>query len=456
MDRTIVYPGSIPLDTDLLQINRNTMVAIGALMQVVLGTATVVDGLSVLPTAPNSLAVTVGSGCITSFGVVDIGPFGSLPADTSSLLRMGVNSQPVTLNVSGPAGAGQSVAWLIEAAFVEIDADPVVLPYYNASNPTQPWLGPANAGTAQPTSRMQAVQVQARAGVAAATGGQLPPSTDVGWVALAVVTVTYGQSAVGPGDISPSLSTPLLQDRLPELRPGYASLQAFTSSGTFVVPNGVTRAKVMVIGGGGAGGTHATFPGGGGGAGGRASGIVTGLTPGSAIYVTVGPGGVPSPTPTFGGPGGTSSFGTYFSATGGAGGGGGSVAQPTPGGAGGLGVGATVNEGGSYGTDSVLQAARGGDGGGPGGGRGATGQLAGMAAGGPGGAEVAAAAAQQVAELAHREAMERPVSSWSNIEPLKGYRMKTYARIENNVVAEILSTTGASARCSIRRCIGSR
>ena len=325
MDRTIVYPGSIPLDTDLLQINRNTMVAIGALMQVVLGTATVVDGLSVLPTAPNSLAVTVGSGCITSFGVVDIGPFGSLPADTSSLLRMGVNSQPVTLNVSGPAGAGQSVAWLIEAAFVEIDADPVVLPYYNASNPTQPWLGPANAGTAQPTSRMQAVQVQARAGVAAATGGQLPPSTDVGWVALAVVTVTYGQSAVGPGDISPSLSTPLLQYRLPELRPGYASLQAFTSSGTFVVPNGVTRAKVMVIGGGGAGGTHATFPGGGGGAGGRASGIVTGLTPGSAIYVTVGPGGVPSPTPTFGGPGGTSSFGTYFSATGGAGGGGGSV-----------------------------------------------------------------------------------------------------------------------------------
>ena len=32
MDRTIVYPGSIPLDTDLLRLNRNTMVALGAVM----------------------------------------------------------------------------------------------------------------------------------------------------------------------------------------------------------------------------------------------------------------------------------------------------------------------------------------------------------------------------------------------------------------------------------------
>ena len=37
MDRTIVYPGSIPLDTDLLRLNRNTMVALGALMKAVLG-----------------------------------------------------------------------------------------------------------------------------------------------------------------------------------------------------------------------------------------------------------------------------------------------------------------------------------------------------------------------------------------------------------------------------------
>jgi hypothetical protein len=47
MDRNIVYPGSVPLDTDLLTINRNTMVALGSLMQAVLGSGPLVDGLTV-------------------------------------------------------------------------------------------------------------------------------------------------------------------------------------------------------------------------------------------------------------------------------------------------------------------------------------------------------------------------------------------------------------------------
>ena len=391
MDRTIVYPGSIPLDTDLLRLNRNTMIALGALMQAVLGTATVVNGLSVAPTTPNSLSVTVGPGSITALSVVDVTPFGSLPADADTLLKMGVNLEPGALTVSAPASAGQSVAWLIEAAFVETDANPAVLPYYNASNPAQPWLGPANAGTAQPTTRVQQVQVRAIPGVAATTGSQQPPAADAGWVGLAVVTLAYGQSTVGPGDIAPCANAPVLQYQLPQLRPGFASLQAFTTSGWFVVPNGVTQAKVTVIGGGAAGGTHSIYPGGGGGAGGRAFGVVTGLTPGSTIYVTVGAGGAASPTPAAGGAGGSSSFGTYLSATGGAGGGGGTANEPTAGGAGGSGgpggngVGGEVNEGGAYGTDCVIPAARGGDGGGPGGGRGATGAMPGMAASGPGG-----------------------------------------------------------------------
>ena len=46
MDRNIVYPGSIPLDTDLLATNRNAMVALGALMRAVLGPAPVIDGLT--------------------------------------------------------------------------------------------------------------------------------------------------------------------------------------------------------------------------------------------------------------------------------------------------------------------------------------------------------------------------------------------------------------------------
>ncbi len=385
MDRTIVYPGSIPLDTDVLQLNRNTMVAFGALIQAVLGSTTVVSGLAVSPTTPNSLAVSVGPGSITAAAVVDTQAFGSLAADSDPLMKMGINLEATTLTLAATATAGQSVAWLIEAAFVETDTDPIVLPYYNAANPTQPWLGPNNNGGAQPTARVQQVQLQARAGVPAQSGSQVPPAVDPGWVGLAVVTVAYGQTAIDASAITPLPGAPLLSYALPQLRPGFSTMQVFATSGAFVVPNGVSMARVTVIGGGGAGGTHSTLPGGGGGAGGRAMGIVTGLIPGSTIAVTVGAGGLASATPAAGGPGGTSSFGTFLSATGGSGGGGGTASQPNAGGAGGVGVGGEVNEGGSFGTDCVIQAAKGGDGGGPGGGRGSTGALAGITATGPGG-----------------------------------------------------------------------
>jgi hypothetical protein len=45
MDRTIVYPGAIPPDTDILNINRNVLVGIGALNAAVFGTGVVADGL---------------------------------------------------------------------------------------------------------------------------------------------------------------------------------------------------------------------------------------------------------------------------------------------------------------------------------------------------------------------------------------------------------------------------
>lgn len=59
--------------------------------------------------------------------------------------------------------------------------------------------------------------------------------------------------------------------------------QAFTSSGTFTIPTGITRVKVYVTGGGGNG----VYSGGGGG-GGTAIKWLSGLTPGNTLTVTVG------------------------------------------------------------------------------------------------------------------------------------------------------------------------
>ncbi len=385
MDRSIVYPGAIPLDSDLLNSNRNAMVALGALAQAILGTSTIFDGLAVNPTTPASMQVAVGPGSITQLTTVDQNAYGSLAADTSdALLKMGVNLGASSFTLAAPTTTGQSVAYLLEASFLESDTNPVVLPYYNAANPSVPYLGPSNSGTAQATQRIQRVQFQLKAGTPALTGSQLTPSLDSGWSGLAVITVAYAQTSITATSIAPYSQAPVIPFKLPNLRPGFSQLQSFTASGSFTVPAGVSRLRVTVIGGGGAGGSNTVCASGGGGAGGSALTILPNLTPGLVIPVTVGSGGFPSAGST-GGTGGTSSFGTYVSATGGAGGTGGTSYGPMGGGTGGSGVGGTVNYNGSYGTDCVLSAARGGDGGGPGSGRGVTGALTGMPAPGYGG-----------------------------------------------------------------------
>ncbi|MDE2239308.1 MAG: hypothetical protein KGJ73_05180 [Rhodospirillales bacterium] len=387
MDRNIVYPGSIPLDTDILSTNRNAMVGIAALTAATLGKSVVADGLACTPTSPPSLAVVVGPGSITQLAALDATAYGSLLADvTDQIVKTGVNLQATNFSLSAPTGSGQSINYLIEAAFEESDTDPVVLPYVNAANPTQPFSGPANSGTAQNTQRVQRVQLQVKPGAAASSGTQTTPAVDAGWVGLYVVTVNYGQTAITAASIETLPQAPFLPFKLPALRPGFSAMQVFTSSGNFVVPNGVTAVRVKVVGGGGSGGYHNTMPSGGGGAGAQSIGVVSGLTPGQVISVTVGAGGAVPGGYANGNNGGASSFGSYMTAGGGVGGNGGTAANfANAGGSGGTAYGGQLNISGSVGTDSIVVACRGGDGGGPGNGRGASGPLPGIAAASCGG-----------------------------------------------------------------------
>ena len=387
MDRNIVYPGSIPLDTDILSPGRNTMVAIAALTAATLGSAMVADGLACTPSSPASLTVNIGAGSITQLSPLDANAYGSLAADvTDQIVKTGINLQNVAFTMIPPATSGQSVNYLIEATFSELDTTPLILPYVNAANPTQPYSGPNNSGTAQNTQRIQRVQLQMKPGAAALAGTQTTPAVDTGWVGLYVITLNYGQSAITAANIVAATGAPFLNYKLPGLRPGFSQLQAFITSGTFIVPNGVSTARVTVIGGGGSAGYHSSMPGAGGGAGGRATGIVGGLTAGQSVAVTVGGGGGAPASPAGGNNGGTSSFGGYLSATGGNGGVGGTTVQfSLAGGTGGAGVGGQVNTGGSCGQDCIVVACRGGDGGGPGNGRGASGPQPGLSAAGHGG-----------------------------------------------------------------------
>ncbi len=227
MDRQIVYPGSIPLDTDLLSAQRNAMVALGYLAQAALGSGIVIDGLACSPTAPASLTITIGPGSISSLNVIDSGPFGSLSADnTDPLVKMGIAIKSTSFTLTAPATSGQSINYLLQATLAEIDATPIVLPYYNAANPTQPFSGPANNGTPQNTQRLQQVQLQLKPSPPANAGSQVTPAVDSGWVGLYVVTVSYGQTqittastAVYPGRRSSRSSSIRSRRASPEWRP---------------------------------------------------------------------------------------------------------------------------------------------------------------------------------------------------------------------------------------------
>jgi hypothetical protein len=87
---------------------------------------------------------------------------------------------------------------------------------------------------------------------------------------------------------------------------GFSNMQAFTTSGTWTNPGTVEKVKVTVVGGGGHGYNDPNGPNGPGGAGGGAAIEVIPFPSGTNVSVTVG------------GAAGTSSFGAYCSATGGA------------------------------------------------------------------------------------------------------------------------------------------
>ena len=152
------------------------------------------------------------------------------------------------------------------------------------------------------------------------------------------------------------------------------SVYSAAGSYTWPVPVGVKNVLVTVIGGGGGGSRRSTTAGlsaGGGGAGGGYANKLVDLTGVSSVNVTVGAGGAGASTDNTGGAaGGSSSFGSYLSASGGAGGGG--AGGPS---AGGVGVGGDLNSSlgpGSGGADFTTGSGTGntrisGAGGGPGG-----------------------------------------------------------------------------------------
>jgi len=365
MDRQIVYPGAIPLDTDILNIQRNAMISDGFLAAAILGNGPIVNGLACAPTSPASMSIIVGPGMIAAQETVDPNAYGSLGTDSDTLVKVGINTEnTISLAaLTAPGTVGQSIIYVIEAAFSETDTTAIVLPYYNAANPSVGYSGPNNTGAAQNTQRIQRVALTLKTGVGSAT--PTAPAVDAGAVGLWQITVPYGATTVTSGMIAQIPTAPFIAFNLSNLRPGFASgIWSSFAHGTpnFTVPAGVTQIEVELWGAGsGSWASVSGCTGGGGSGGGYAKKRITDLTPGTVIPITIGQGGAAGVSNTSApGSGGNSQFGSggtiYCSATGGTLNPIGTVGAPYLGNQGGFGSGGDINlYGGDGGNGQVNQ-----------------------------------------------------------------------------------------------------
>lgn len=248
VDRKFVYTGALPQDTDVLTPQRNTGIGIGALAQAVIGPqaaspAFAVDGLVLAATSPASLVLNVGAGSVYAQGVVDATSYGSLAADlTDYTILQGISLAVVPLTFVPPATGGFAVNYLVQAGLSVLDTTPVTLPYYNASNPIVPWLGPNNSGVSQPTVRQTAAVISAKIGVAAAAGSQTTPSADPGYFGLYTVTVAQGATTLTSSNFSTVANAPFIPATLMAMPQAIQSSKWITA-----VDTGTANAMVAAL-----------------------------------------------------------------------------------------------------------------------------------------------------------------------------------------------------------------
>lgn len=205
MDRQIVYPGAIPLETDLLNTNKYALIGLAKLSTSVMGESTYFRGLECTPSDLSPMTIDIAKGEIYSLQNIDGTAYSSINADTTnSILKQGIVLTAASFTLTAPSTVGQSVNYLVQVTYSDIDAGATVLPYYNSTDPTEAYSGPAGASVAQNTVRSGLCTVALKTGVAAITGTQATPLPDEGYSAAWVITVAQGATAITASNISVS------------------------------------------------------------------------------------------------------------------------------------------------------------------------------------------------------------------------------------------------------------
>ncbi|KDE19652.1 hypothetical protein AZ09_10290 [Acetobacter aceti 1023] len=282
MDRLITYSGQIPLDTDILRVGRYAKIGVGNLAMQLYGANSAAWGFGVTRST-SAMSLTIAPGFILSVAPVDAaaigGNGGGLPADVGTTENQYYSTSNTVITI--PAAG---TVYTVYGHCYEQDTDDTVLPFYNASNPSQTQAGPNNLGNSLPT---------VRSGVVDLIVALEEPSVDIGFVLpLFTVSVPTGSTNTNSAIIS---YAELFYPAIPQLERGrYLGTQKFTSSGTYTPSNRARMARVRMCGAGGPGGfaqansdtTHVSA-GGSGGAGGEIE-FWFDVSDGAAQSITVG------------------------------------------------------------------------------------------------------------------------------------------------------------------------
>jgi hypothetical protein len=197
-----LYPSEIPLDTVFMQAEKDAAIALWQFILDALGSnSSVFSGLAATP--GTGLQVNIAAGSLYQFGEIDPTTWSDMPSDESSWMLQGINFATQALTGFTPPGtAGQSIDYLIECQIQVTDEATVSTPFTDGATP------PSTVYQMQSPARQNVIAFQVKAGSAATTGSQTPPSPDAGWVPLWVVAVDNGESGFSSGDISLAPNAP--------------------------------------------------------------------------------------------------------------------------------------------------------------------------------------------------------------------------------------------------------
>jgi hypothetical protein len=193
------------------------------LAQSILGTSTLLYGLTCVPTGPASLSVVINPGAIFSYEEINETAFGvlpTLPIDTNQVLKYAYITDPVTPPaIVPPVTVGDSRNDLVQFQFSEADGNNQTIPFwggvtYITIGSTQVPIPNAPTSLAVDTQRIDSITITIKTGVPAPTGTQTTPTPDAGFTGAWVITTAQGQTTITSGNITEYPNAPFITESL--------------------------------------------------------------------------------------------------------------------------------------------------------------------------------------------------------------------------------------------------